>query len=204
MVAGLNAVVWERDPETLAVRWVNDRIAEVLGYPVEAWHADPGLWRRVLHPDDRDEAIAAVRRAVADRSDYALGYRVITADGRLAWLHDLGHVALDPAGRPDGLHAVVVDVTADRRRELAVRISAAVGGLLADPRPLAARLQDVVELLTVDVADQAAVWLRDDDGRHSAVAAAPPALAEQLLPMAPVTAPPELLDAYDRGEPIVF
>ncbi len=55
-----------------------------------------------------------------------------------------------------------------------------------------------------DVCDQAAVWLRDDDGRHEAVAAAPPVLAEQLLPLAPVTAPPELADAYERGEPIVL
>src|SRR3712207_4849009 len=79
MVAGLNAVVWERDPETLQVRWVSDRIAELLGHPVEDWYADPGLWERVLHPADRDGAVAAVRTAVAERRDFALGYRVIAA-----------------------------------------------------------------------------------------------------------------------------
>ena len=204
MVAGLNAVVWERDPDTLEVRWVNERIAELLGHPVASWYAEPDLWRRVLHPDDRDEAIAAVRRAVAERRDFALGYRVIAADGRLLWLHHLGHVAFDAAGRPEALHGVLVDVTAERRREQAVRVSAAVGTLLSGPEPLPERLQQVVELLVGDVCDEAAVWLRDDDGRYSAVAAAPAALADQVLALDPLVAPPELHEAYERGEPFVL
>jgi anti-anti-sigma factor len=204
MVAGLNAVVWERDPETLHIRWVSERIEEVLGYPAEAWRSDPDLWRRVLHPADRDQAVAAVRRAVADRSDFSLGYRAIAADGRLVWLHHFGHVAVDRAGRPDSLHAVLVDVTPERRREQAVRLSAAVGHVLADPGPLAGRLQRVVDLLVGELCDQAVVWLRDDDGGHRAVAAAPPTLAEQLLALAPVTAPPDLAEAYERGEPFVL
>jgi anti-anti-sigma factor len=65
-------------------------------------------------------------------------------------------------------------------------------------------LQRVVDLLVGEVCDQSAIWLRDDDGRHRAVAAAPAALAAQVLPLAPVTAPPELADAYARGEPIVL
>ncbi len=62
MVSGLNAIVWEGDPQTLEVRWVNDRITEVLGHPVAAWRADPDLWRRVIHPEDRDDAVAEIRR----------------------------------------------------------------------------------------------------------------------------------------------
>src|SRR4051794_29033667 len=100
MVAGLNAIVWERDPDTFAIRWVNDRIVELLGHPLQAWYDDPELWQRTVHPDDRARAVAAVREAVAERRDFDVGYRVIAADGRLLWLHHLGHVALDSAGRP--------------------------------------------------------------------------------------------------------
>ena len=204
MVAGLNAIVWERDPRTWEVRWVNGRIAEVLGYPVEQWRADPDLWRRALHPADRDEAMATVRAATAERSDFSLTYRVLTVDGRLVWLHHMGHVAVDGAGRATALHAVLVDVTDTRRRERAARISAAVGSALAAPTPLHRRLQQIVGLLAGEVCDRAAVWLRDDDGRHVAVAAAPPELAARLLALAPVTAPPEVEAAYERGEPLVL
>src|SRR4051794_6101204 len=204
MVAGLNAIVWERDPHTFAIRWVNDRVVELLGHPLQAWYDDPGLWERMLHPDDRERAVAAVRDAVAERRDFALGYRVIAADGRLVWLHHLGHVALDSSGRPDALHAVVVDITADRRREQAVRLSARAGSVLSGPGPLPDRLRVVLDLLVGEVCDQAAVWLRDDDGRHSVVAAAPPPLAAQLLPLAPVLAPPEMAEAYESGKPVVL
>ena len=43
MVAGLNAIVWERDPVTWGFRFVNARAEEVLGYPVEEWLDDPPL-----------------------------------------------------------------------------------------------------------------------------------------------------------------
>src|SRR3954467_11440752 len=62
MVTGLNAIVWERDPETFAVRWVNDRVVELLGHPLQAWYDDPGLWRDMVHPDDREEAGGPPRR----------------------------------------------------------------------------------------------------------------------------------------------
>ncbi len=204
MVAGLDAVVCELDPRTFQVRWVNDRIAEVLGHPVAAWHADPDLWSRVLHPADREGAVAAVRAAVAESRDFSLSYRAVRPDGRLVWLHHMGHVAVDATGTPVALHAVLLDVSDSRRREQAARVSAGVGHALASPAPLAERLQEAVDLLAREVCDQAAVWLRDDDGRHSAVAAAPAALAEQLLRLAPVTAPPEVQAAYDRGEPLVL
>src|SRR4051794_35867184 len=36
MVAGLNAIVWERDPDTWRFRFVNARAEEVLGYALGA------------------------------------------------------------------------------------------------------------------------------------------------------------------------
>ena len=201
MVAGLHAIVWERDPETLAVRWVNDRIVEVLGYPVDDWRTDPDLWRRVLHPADREAVLTSLRRAIADGQDFTLDYRALAADRRQVWLRHMGHVAVDPSGRPVALHAALVDVTEQRRRDLAARLSAAVGEALAAPGPLTDRLRTVAGLLVAEVCDQAAVWLRDDDGRSTAVAAAPVALADRLHGLDPVSTPPELEQAFELGAP---
>src|SRR5437588_7916472 len=91
MVAGLNAIVWERDPVTWAIRYVNERIEEVLGYPAARWLADPDLWFDVLHPDDRGSTVAAVQHALAEEQDFAVTYRVRAADDRTVWLRHLGH-----------------------------------------------------------------------------------------------------------------
>jgi len=37
MVTGLNVIVWERDPATLRLRFINSRAEELLGYPTEQW-----------------------------------------------------------------------------------------------------------------------------------------------------------------------
>src|SRR5215212_963580 len=93
LVAGLNAIVWERDPSTWRFRFVNARAEEVLGYPVRQWLDDPGLWQRILHPDDADQVLSAVRAAIAGAEDLSLTYRVRAVDGRWVWLQHLAHVA---------------------------------------------------------------------------------------------------------------
>ena len=105
MVAGLNAILWERDPETLQIRFINARAEELLGYPTGQWRTDEGLATRILHPDDRDAVLARMRQAIAEDGDFTMSYRAQAADGRWVWLEHLGHVARNEAGRPTVLPA---------------------------------------------------------------------------------------------------
>src|SRR4051812_36114892 len=86
MVAGLNAIVWERDPRTGEFRFVSDRVHELLGHTPEQWFTDPDLWRRSIHPDDREDVLRLVGQGIEDEQDYALTYRIRAADGRTAGL----------------------------------------------------------------------------------------------------------------------
>ncbi len=50
------AIVYIADTgEYGAWHYVNAWIEPILGFTVEEWTRDPGLWSRQLHPDDRDE-----------------------------------------------------------------------------------------------------------------------------------------------------
>jgi anti-anti-sigma factor len=191
MVAGLNAIVWERDPSTWRFRFVNARAEEVLGYPVQQWLDDPGLWQRILHLDDADEVLSAVRTAIADGEDLSLTYRVRAADGRWVWLQHLAHVARDAAGTATAMHSVLVDVTDSKRRELAAALLAAAGRVLTGPGSVEERLTTVIGLLVPGLCDWAAVWLRGDDERYRPVAVAPAGLAEQVRALGSVRVPDE-------------
>ena len=203
MVSGLNAIVWERDPETWRFKFVNERIQELLGYSVADWLADPQLWQRIIDPEDRDDAVAAVRRGISEGRDFSLTYRVHTADGRLVWLHHLGHVVADEDGGARALHAVLFDITEQKRREQTAELLAAVGQLLAAPGTVEERLSAVAGLAVGSLCERSSVWLRENDGRYRTVAAAPAETAEQLLALEPVTTPPELEAAYLAGRPFV-
>lgn len=95
--------------KTLAI---SDQTTTILGYPPDEWYADPELWAKIVHPDDKDRVEAAERSG-----GFAGGieYRAVTKDGRTVWLHDRSRLITDGEGVPRYWLGVLVDVT-DRRR----------------------------------------------------------------------------------------
>lgn len=90
-------------------------------------------WVALLHPDDRDEVLATVDRAVAERGEYRIEDRVIWPDGTVRWLQGRGKVTLGPDGEVTGTIGVSVDITdrkgAEQRAEAEARaLAAAVEG----------------------------------------------------------------------------
>ncbi len=117
LLQGLDAIVWEADAATFRVTFVNRRAEELLGYPVEWWLKTPNVWQLLVHPADLDRVLGECIAAVVDGRDHELEYRVITADGRTLWVHDMTRVLAGDSGRPAQLRGVLVDVTARKRTE---------------------------------------------------------------------------------------
>jgi PAS domain S-box-containing protein len=164
LIDGLQAIVWVRDARTWQVGFVNDRAEELLGYPVSDWLADPQFWSRILHPEDRDAAIAGIQAATAANADQDLFYRVITADRRVVWLHDLVHVVCGEDGRPAQLHGVMIDVTAGKQAQQAAELLAQAGTLLAEPGAVPDKLARITRLALGPLAESASVSLVAPDG----------------------------------------
>ena len=149
----------------------------MLGYPREAVAGRSGpVAARACTPTTATGVLPRPSGRPSRPDDFALSYRVRAADGRLVWLHHLGHVAVDDAGRAAGACTPCSSTSPpQRRREQAARLlRRGRAARWPAPGPLAERLRAVVELLGRRAsATGPAVWLRDDDGRHEAVAAAP-------------------------------
>src|ERR1700742_4345643 len=45
-------------------RYVSPQVEEILGYSAEQFLSDPGLWARLLHPDDRERALGVEDEAL--------------------------------------------------------------------------------------------------------------------------------------------
>lgn len=67
-----------------------------------------------IHPDDRDDTVAGIKRALADGTDYRAEVRCLWRDGSLHWLQVDGRVERDPVGRPQRVVGVSHEIT-DRR-----------------------------------------------------------------------------------------
>ncbi len=91
--------------------YVSPQIEELIGYTVEEWLADPELWPRVLHPDDRARALAENVRHNETGEPYRLEYRMIHRDGHVVWVYDEARVVRDDRGKIRYSHGVMLDVT---------------------------------------------------------------------------------------------
>ncbi len=102
-------VPWEADARTWLFTYVGPQAADLLGYPVEDWYGDT-FWVDRIHPDDRDATVSTCVRLSREDNDYELEYRMIRADGTIAWIHDVVSVEMEN-GEPALLRGFLIDVT---------------------------------------------------------------------------------------------
>jgi diguanylate cyclase (GGDEF)-like protein len=87
--------------------------------------ADPTLWARQLHPEDRERVLDAERAALT-RHESAMGsdYRMLARDGRVVWFMD-DAVLLRERGGAAYWHGVLYDITERKRAEAELKLRAA-------------------------------------------------------------------------------
>jgi serine phosphatase RsbU (regulator of sigma subunit) len=81
------------------------------GLPIGSFNGNFQEYVSVLHPDDATHLFATIRRAVAERSRFAVEYRVVWPDGSVHWLQGKGRTTVDESGAAIGTMGCVADVT---------------------------------------------------------------------------------------------
>lgn len=105
-------IVWEGDAQTFAFSFVSTSAEEMLGHPARRWTTEATFWAdSVVHPEDRDDAVAYCALATGKCVDHAFVYRAKTADGRVRWLADYVQVVRGPKSIADRLRGIMIDVT---------------------------------------------------------------------------------------------
>ena len=109
LVEQISAITYIEDPETGRNLYISPQIEKVLGYTDKEWMADPTLWERTLHPQDRDRLVADNARNAGDH--WSVSYRSIARDGRVVWLQNHAVLIRDAAGAPRFWQGVAFDIT---------------------------------------------------------------------------------------------
>jgi PAS domain S-box-containing protein len=98
------------------VTW-SPELCRILGLDPEACHGTlDGLLQRI-HPDDRPEVAATLRRAATKGTPFRMQARVLRPTGEPRVLSSWGNVTRDDQGRPSRVLGVCQDVTDWRQRE---------------------------------------------------------------------------------------
>jgi diguanylate cyclase (GGDEF)-like protein/PAS domain S-box-containing protein len=155
-------------------RYVSPQIEEILGYSPEEWMADPCLWARCLHPEDRERALEQEsQKVVASGGAPPVDYRMLTRDGEIVWILDEAVLEPDRNGTPIW-HGVLYDITerkiAEQELQRAAAQQAAVARLgryaLQDGDPMRLAKQTVPLMTEIDGVEAACVWEAGREGRR--------------------------------------
>ncbi len=98
------------------------QIQRVLGYTPEEWRSRERFWVEVIHPEDRERVLRELQRSEETGEPRRLEYRLLAKDGRTVWVRDEARlIDRDEAGRPSAFQGLLIDVTARREAEEALR-----------------------------------------------------------------------------------
>ena len=126
MVEQLPAILYVADFGADATwYYVSPQIEELLGYTPEEWTADRSLWISHIHPEDRQRVIDDEefdgRREIGAQT--VSEYRMRTRNGREVWIRDEGVVIPDAQNEPTLYRGFMIDISAQKAAELAMRES---------------------------------------------------------------------------------
>ena len=83
----------------------------------------PDGWRLLIHPEDAPEFIAALERAIEQRTSFRAEQRSRRGDGQWRWVESLAAPRYSPGGEFQGLVGISKDITERKETEEAFRAS---------------------------------------------------------------------------------
>ncbi len=91
--------------------YTSPQIEPMLGITLDEWMADPELWAKSLHPEDRERVLAEYNRATAAAEPFRAEYRLVRRDGAAVWVRDESTIIEDENGCPRYQQGVMHDIT---------------------------------------------------------------------------------------------
>jgi PAS domain S-box-containing protein len=115
----LEDVVWSVGAQTGEILYYSPNTEDLYGRPASDFFGDLNLWFKVVHPDDRDRAVAACE-AMRETGSQDVEYRIVRPDGTVRWVRDRARLICDAAGVPLRVDTIITDFTKRKEAEAAL------------------------------------------------------------------------------------
>jgi PAS domain S-box-containing protein len=94
------------------MEFISDNIETISGYPASDFIGScVRTFASVIHPDDRQAVELGVEEGLRRREPFILEYRIVRADGGIAWVYEKGQGVFGPDGEVLWLDGAIFDIT---------------------------------------------------------------------------------------------
>ena len=112
--------LWDLDIINNDLHW-DDVMYEIYGVQRSEFSGDFDAWEKTVHPDDKDEALRNVEKAIAGEQDFNTVFRIISGKGDIRYITGKGEVFRDTNGNPIRMIGANTDITKIKRNETRLR-----------------------------------------------------------------------------------
>jgi PAS domain S-box-containing protein len=151
------AVYIDRMDESSSNVYTSPQLEAILGYTAEEWAGDDRFLLKVLHPEDREQVMAAHRRSCETGEPFGMEYRLVAREGRVVWFLDRATVVPGQSGKPAFHHGFYLDISERKKLERALEESTEE---LRQQKGYFESLLDIspVAIVTTDLDDVVTSW----------------------------------------------
>jgi len=97
--------------------YISPQVENLLGYTQDEFLKDRGLWKKIIHPDDRDRVFAENASTIETQMSFQMEYRLIAKDEKVVWVRDEAILVHDAEGLPQYWLGVWTDITNRKQAE---------------------------------------------------------------------------------------
>jgi PAS domain S-box-containing protein len=120
LVEQIPAVVYvENNDDVASATYVSPYYEKMLGYTAEERLADPDMWTRLVHPDDRDRVLTEHLGTNLTGRPFRCEYRMVAKDGHIVWVRDEALLMTDAQGEKRW-QGILIDITERKEAEEAL------------------------------------------------------------------------------------
>jgi len=113
---------WAWNPATGDIRYWSEMCYRVLGFDPAGPLPRFEEFSHRVHPDDQAAMRERFEKAIRDKADFELDYRVVHPEKGIRDIHVVGHAVLDGSGNLGEFVGTVIDVTEPKRAEEALQL----------------------------------------------------------------------------------
>lgn len=202
-----------------AILYIGPQVHKLLGYSPDEWVAQPDLFLRLIHPEDRKRMMGEAATAASSGEPLRSEYRMSSRDGRVVWVREESVIVRNASGEPLFVQGYLADVGEGRRvseererllageraattealnRQRKLDFMARAASVLASSSEFEMTIRRVAEIAVRDICDWCVVDLLEEDASpiRLAVARGESASAATVPDSEPE---PEVLEVVKRG-----